>query len=165
MSEPVEPKQPSRRWRWVLGASLALNLLFVGLIAGAMLRHDGPRGAGKPPPEMRGFGLPYMRALPKENRRALFDTLRDGGYLPRRADRRAAFEEMVAAMRMQPFDASAAEAVLQGQADRLLIAQSAAQTEWLRLVSGMTDAERTAYADRMEERMEERMRRGLRKER
>lgn len=161
MNEPVEAKRPSRRWRWVFGASLALNLLFVGLIAGAMLRNEGPRGAGKSSPEMRGFGTPYMRALPKETKRALFGTLRDGGYLPSREDRRAAFAQMVAAMRMQPFDPSAVETVLQQQEDRLHTTRLAAQTEWLRLVSGMTDVERAAYADRMEERM----RRGPRKER
>lgn len=153
MSETVGTKPPSRRWRWLLGLSLALNLLFVGLVAGAILR-GGPHGGGKPGAELRSFGAPYLRELPKAERRALFRALREGGHLPDRAARRAAYDTMVAALRAQPFDPAQAATVLRAYAGTLTQAQGAAQEEWLRHVSAMSDADRAAYADRLDARMQ-----------
>lgn len=154
MSDPIQTKSPSRRWRWLLGASLALNLLFVGLVAGAVLRGGPPHGVGKHMSELRGFGAPYLRELPRAERRTLFRALRQGGYLPDRTARRAAYDAMVGALRLQPFEPTRAEQVLRQYSDTLMRAQGAAQAEWLRLVTGMSDAERAAYADRLAARLE-----------
>ncbi|WP_299873866.1 periplasmic heavy metal sensor [uncultured Sulfitobacter sp.] len=158
MSETVGAKPPSRRWRWLLGVSLALNLMFIGLVAGAVLRGGGPHGGGKHAAELRGFGAPYLRELPRAERRALFRALRTGGHLPDRAARRAAYDTMVTALRTQPFEPTQAETILRQYAGALGRAQEAAQAEWLRQVSQMSEADRAAYADRLEERMQRRPR-------
>lgn len=162
MNDAQEKKPVTGRWRWVLAISLGLNLLFVGLVAGAMLRADGKDRRGGPDrAEMRGFGAPYMRELPRQERRALFEGLRDAGVLPNRADRRAGHEALIVAMRAQPFDPSELEVLLRAQAEQMMNVREAVQGAWLRRVSMMTDAERAAYADRLEKRV----RWGYRKER
>jgi len=54
--------------RWALGLSLGVNLLVLGLVAGAVYRFDGPHGGAMR--HMRDYGTPYVMALPEERRRA-----------------------------------------------------------------------------------------------
>ena len=51
MTVTPEPEKETRRvWpRVVLVVSLGLNLLFVGLMLGAVARHGGPEGRRTPP--------------------------------------------------------------------------------------------------------------------
>ncbi|MGJ8627512.1 MAG: periplasmic heavy metal sensor [Sulfitobacter sp.] len=138
--------------RWVLAASLGLNLLFVGAFMGAAYRHAGaPRGGE--PPGMRSYATPYVLALPREKRRALFDALRGGdhGVVPlSRQERRALYAQMVVTLRTTPFDPVAAEGVLNAQRDAVLGVQSAAQSMWLKEVTDMGPGERATYADELE---------------
>lgn len=162
MSEHVGPSGPSRRWRWLLGVSLALNLLIIGAVGGAILRPGGPvRGGDIDRSEMRGFGAPYVRELPRATQRKLFRALRQQGQWPSRADRRAAYEEMIEALRAQPFDPSRPEKLLNAQAETVAVAQRTIQAAWLRHLTEMSNTQRAAYADRLEQRL----RRTPRKER
>jgi uncharacterized membrane protein len=110
MAGPAE--DPRRPWRrWLLVASLGLNLAFVGLVAGAVLR--GPPEAGPAP------GLwHYARALPDAHRRDLGRALRasrpDWGG-PREA-LRAQRAELAAALTADPFDPDAVAAILREEA-------------------------------------------------
>lgn len=138
--------------RWVLAASLSLNLLFVGSFVGAAYRHAGAPGGGEPP-AMRSYATPYVLALPREKRRALFDALHSGdhGVVPlSRQERRALYAQMVATLRATPFDPTAAEGVLSAQRDAVLGVQSAAQSMWLKEVTDMAPDERATYADELE---------------
>jgi len=141
-----------RRMRWVLIASLALNLIFVGLIAGAAYRHAGGPGAGDHArgPGARSYATPYVRALPREVRRAMFrDLRRSGSGMPSRSERRALYDRVLAALRQEPFDAAEVEDVLREQGRVALALQTAAEGAWLAEVSSMSPEERAAYADRV----------------
>lgn len=147
--------RPARRWsRWVLVASLALNLIFIGLMAGAVYRHAGGPGAREHAggPGARSYGSPYVRALPREVRRAMFRDLRrsDSG-MPSRSERRVLYDRVLAALRTEPFDAAAVEAVLREQGRVALELQTAAEGAWLAEVSAMSPQERAVYADRVAE--------------
>lgn len=135
---------------WVkilLGLSLAINLAIVGLVGGIALR-GGPLG-GKGPG--MGYALPYVLALPQEERRNVFGAIRSKPELPGRKARRAAYRDMVALLEADTFDRVAVTAVLERQARDVGQVQMVAQTAWLDTVAAMTDEERRAYAERVTE--------------
>lgn len=143
MTETV--KQP-RRWMTILlVASLGLNLLVAGVLLGAVLRFRGDH-VDVPP----GFGPALFRALPETDRKALRDELFDEH---RRGARQRAqdFAELGEALRAVPFDPVLVENVLKEQAATTALIQSNLQKKWLSRVTKMTDAERKAYADRLEQ--------------
>lgn len=148
----VDPKpRMARRLKIVLGLSLALNLLFVGLIAGAAYRHGGkggPAGAS-----LQGYAAPYMRALPREKRRAFRHAMQQGDALPDRAVRRGFYTDVLAGLRADRFDAGAVAAAMTRQREVVVGVQEAAQAAWVTLVSQMSRAERLAYAEALEERL------------
>lgn len=135
--------QVKHKKRWmpvVLTLSLALNLAVVAALAGAAWRHKetdrGPRVA-------RG-GAIYMQALPRDVRHEIFRDLR--AAMPARQDP----AEMIAALRQVPFDPAAAEAVLASERTGALMRQDAASSAWLDYITALPDAEREAYADRLQ---------------
>lgn len=140
---------------WVkiaLAMSLALNLAIIGLVAGFVLR-GGPSGARLP---AMGYAMPYVLALPKQMRRDVFDAVRGDDTLPDRRARRAVYGEMISALRATPYDESAVRAILARQADGASRVQAAAQSAWLEALAGMSDAERAAYTENMQEALERR---------
>ncbi len=144
-------EKQKRRRGWILVAltlSLALNLAVVAAIMGAAWRHrDDGRGGGA----RGGAGhAPYIHALPREDRQAVRQTMhrRSGGH--------AGFVEMLEALRREPFDPRAAQAVLDAQRADIMTRQEAARRVWLDRVGAMSAAERSAYADRLEEVLERR---------
>jgi len=153
---PMDDHTPKRRrvkLRWVLAASLGLNLLFVGAFVGAAYRQAGGPGAYGGGQMARGYATPYVQALPRETRRALHQTLRNGDQAGARLSknaRRELYAQMVAALRATPFDPAVATDVLSAQRDAVLGVQSAAQSVWLKEVTDMTPDERAAYADKLE---------------
>ncbi|APX11915.1 periplasmic heavy metal sensor [Tateyamaria omphalii] len=133
---------------WVkilLGASLAFNLAVVGLVGGLVTR-GGPLG-GKGPG--MGYATPYVIALPSEQRRVVFGTVRNDPDLPGRGARRAAYRDMVAVLEADPFDRAAVEAILQRQSRGVADVQAVAQGAWLDIVAEMPVEERRAYAQRV----------------
>lgn len=141
-----------------LGLSVALNLLFVGVMGGAFWRSkDAGIGAAR---GMQSYAAPYVRALPKDDRRALHKAIRATNPLMSRDARRAVYTQMLATLRNEPFDAGAAQAVLEGQGNAMARVQKAAQEQWLLSVTAMSTAERAAYADRLEEALKRGPRKG-----
>ncbi|MBY5932029.1 periplasmic heavy metal sensor [Tateyamaria omphalii] len=135
---------------WVkvlLGASLAGNLAVAGLVGGMALR-GGPLG-GKGPG--MGYAMPYVLALPHEDRRMVFSTVRGDPDLPDRSARRAAYRDMVALLKADTLDRVAVEAVLERQSQGVSDVQAVAQSAWLDIVTAMPAEERKAYAQRVEE--------------
>lgn len=148
-----EPEKTTRPWlKIALFGSLAVNLLFVGFLAGAMARHSGEGPQAGRNPGLGAFGAPYMLALTKEHRREVLRDLRESGrdVVPDRRARRAMFENVISELRSQPFDRAALEATVSKQADTTVQVQRRAQAAWLNVVSGMTDEERAIYADTVE---------------
>lgn len=151
MANPTRGPRGDRLTRIVLVASLALNLLVVGLAAGWALRHtDGPH-----PSRLDMAGGPLTRALSQEDRHEIGRQMRqawrqvDGG----RADMRASLDAMVADLRAVPFDpAQVAERMRQHRA-RFAVRFEMGQDILVTHLSNMTDAERRAYADRLEDKI------------
>lgn len=139
--------KPKRRWVSVLlTVSLALNLLIVGVALGTVYRIKGG-DHGKAPP---GFGPALYRALPKEDRKALRGELSER-HLKGSKLRSQDFAAMGEALRAEPFNPEAVQALLQQQAQAMAAMQGALQEEWLARITAMTDAERQVYADRLQE--------------
>ncbi len=144
MSDSPKPK---RRWMPVLlGVSLALNLLIIGIAVGATLRVKGGERAKAPP----GFGSALYRALPKEDRKTLRGDLSDR-HRKGASSRYQDFAALNEALRAEPFDPATIQTLLTRQAQSTAELQVALQNKWLARISAMTDAERTAYANRLEE--------------
>lgn len=97
---PVTTRLP--RWaKFALIASIALNVLVFGAVAGAFMR-GGPDG-----PAARGSNiLGYIATMPQEKRQKLFATTRDlrSQIRPLRQAAREAARERVAALVAEPFD-------------------------------------------------------------
>lgn len=150
------PKPPPRRrwWRLLLIASLSLNLLFVGLVAGGAMRlwRGPPPGMAMPASETALL----WRALPDGERRALRGP--ESATAPRgparAAQLRDEFENLRALLLAEPFDRAALEA-------RLSEAHARGAEQGARALAGMLDrieamdAEaRAGMVGRMEQRLE-----------
>ena len=107
----------ARRWtrgRITLAISLALNLLVVGVVAGALLSGGGPgRYSANDPDSRRGplreiGNAPFVRALEPADRQALLRALRDDGGTLRenRAELRRRFQALVAALESRSIEAA-----------------------------------------------------------
>ena len=156
MSRAPEPKQKPRGvWlRVVLFTSLAVNLLIVGMVAGAIIR-GGPPGRGSEARQMpmADFGFaPYVRALSPKDRRDLGREMRE-----LTGDRRANRDEFIAfaraflqALRAKPYDPEALQQNVARQQSRLFRHQEAGQRILLGRLAHMSDGERAAYAGRLE---------------
>lgn len=149
----AERKSPTKVWRIVLIASLALNVLIVGFVVGTALsgREGGPA---------RGLELgpgPFARALAPNERRAVLRAMRDGERLPR-VEMRENMQALVAALRAQPFDADRLNQAMQVQRDRLAQLQDDAQAALLAQIIAMSPERRAAFADTLESEMRRRPR-------
>jgi uncharacterized membrane protein len=100
LSDPSPPAAPApapaatgRGLRWLLIASLALNLLVAGALAGLWLKGPPPHGPHRGGPSATAFGLMmFSRDLPPERREAVRKPLREArrAARPLREDMRAA---------------------------------------------------------------------------
>ena len=140
--------------RWVkitLVVSLALNLLVVGGVAGAALSGGKWRDHGQH--RMAPVGGPLTRALTETDRRAIGQAMREArrGEPNHREIHRAAFNGLLDDLRAIPFERDAAEARLREIRTVVEGKLTLGQTLLLDRLEQMTDAERAAYADRLEE--------------
>ncbi|MEK0162821.1 periplasmic heavy metal sensor [Phaeobacter sp. A36a-5a] len=147
-NEPPRPER--RRWmRWLLIASLALNLVIVGIVGGAAWRFAGGRAAaGMPPP----VGAILFRDLEVETRRSLRKAA-EGEHGSYQGRRQAEGRKVVDLLRADPFDAEALSGMLDEHAERRHGFQRSVQAAWLDQVVAMSPVERAAYADNLEQRI------------
>ncbi|MEE9426779.1 MAG: periplasmic heavy metal sensor [Paracoccaceae bacterium] len=154
-NETLPPKKSGSRWlRLLLVASLALNLLIVGMIAGAIFRGGPPdhiRRASAPPLYDLGYG-PYARALSKDDRQQITSAMGELGpdLRANRADFRAHLVLMLEALRQSPYKPETVSEILSQQQSRLQERQDIGKTLFLSQIAEMTDDERAKYADRLE---------------
>lgn len=138
-----------RGMRIALILSLTLNLLILGIMGGAMLAHGGRDD----PRRVRDIGFgPYTDALSPEDRKALRDA-----FLKAKPDFRASREEarsdvaaLAAAIRAEPYDRGAVEAVMASQAARIEDRLQLGRGLLLDRLDAMGAEARTALAERME---------------
>jgi uncharacterized membrane protein len=159
------PAGKGRLVKWVLALSLALNLVIIGLVAGAAMRFSGAHDEGRfRGPAEHSYGAPFVRALPREAKRELQRSLRaQAPQLPSRAERRASYGQMVQVLRQEPFDPAQAQAIFEQQSNAAQSLRDRAQTAWLELVSAMSPAERAEVAQRLEQGLERGPERGPQK--
>lgn len=139
-----------RKRRWmpvVLALSLAVNVAVVAAVSGAAWRHKGAERDG---PRVSRGGAIYMQALPREVRHDLYKRLRAT------MTERPLTNDMLTALRQEPFDPAAAARVLEAELEAGLMRQDKASGEWLTYITGLSGAERNAYADRLQELSERR---------
>jgi uncharacterized membrane protein len=146
------PGNSGRGLRIALAVSVALNLAVVGVVVGALVKHDGP--AGRMEGRDLGFGA-FTEALNPDQRA----TLRRG-FIAKMPDLRAARQEMradqktlLASLRAEPFDPAALSAVLTSQSQRAAGQLAVGQGLLRDLLLSMDAEARHGFADRLEERL------------
>jgi uncharacterized membrane protein len=157
MTDPTPAPAKPRRWLMpLLIVSLAINLMIAGIVAGSWLSPDGPRKRDEGQRAIRGvLGEPFFRALPEDQRREMAreilgdrDRFREG-----REALRARFENFLAALRAESFDRAELERLLADQRQAAVRRQDFGESLLLDRLEAMTQAERAAYADALEERL------------
>ena len=144
---PSQPR-PVRRWlRWLLVASLGLNLLLLGLAAGAILR--GPPDRVRAGPAL-GY---YAHALPNPYRRDLGRELRAsrGDWAATRdalRDQRLAF---AAALTAEPYDQDRVEALLAEEQSFATSLGARARALLAAQIARMDPEARAAFAERLQD--------------
>ena len=154
MSDTNPPTAPRRRWVMpLLFVSLALNLLVVGAVVGRSLSPDAPHKRERVDGPIRSvIGEPFVRALGREDRRAMLDDLRREAPKIRetREDLRGRFIAFLEALRADPFDPTAVEQLLQDQSEVARGRQELGRMLMVNRLNEMSADERAAYADRLE---------------
>lgn len=160
---PVLPTGPSRRVKLALYASLALNLLFIGIVGGAVLHGppDRPAMMGRD----LGFG-PFTEALSPADRMALMEAFRRSGGNPRemRQAMKADFAEFVRVLRSEPFEPSALEHAAAALKSRGAQRLDLGQRLMMERIAQMSPGDRKAFADRLEAMMARGPKRGDREQ-
>lgn len=140
-----------RGLRIALGVSLALNLLVVGVVAGAFLREGGPRDR-----MVRDLDLgPLTDAFRAEDRMAMRrEFIR---RMPALRDMRDAMQQdfgaLLAVLRREPFDRAAAQGVLENQRQRMQERVDLGQELILDRLAAMSPEARAGFADQLERRL------------
>lgn len=150
MSDTSVVNVPGKGLRIALAVSVALNLAVVGVAAGAFLHgHDGPDGVRE-----LGFG-PFTEALSQEDRaglrRALIAKMPEMRQVRREVMQDS--QDMLAALRAEPFVEAQLTAVMETQRARMAQRLEIGQGLMRDLLLAMTPEARLAFADRLEARL------------
>ncbi len=136
----------SRRTRYALIASLALNLLFVGTIGGSIwaFRHHAPWSMGGVNTHLRGFAA----TLPVERRFAVWQATREErrALWPLRKEVRAARAEARQALLAQPFDKQTFSAAQMRVLEAEVVARRASHQLYIAVADALSPEERAAFA-------------------
>lgn len=152
MSQPSQDKPSGmRNWmRVVLIVSLALNLLMIGAIGGAVLKHGKWRGHHAS--RLHMVGGPMTRALDNDDRRAIGrkmrEAYREGGS--GREERQEYMRGLIEDLKAVPFDPAAVKTRMESARSVFRERLDVGQAVLLDHLASMDDAERAAYADRLQ---------------
>ena len=140
--------KPRNLWKILFGISLALNLLIVGAIGGAILR------VGKGPmAKHHASGFLYMRALNFEDKKALRKAIfrnKNSRKIIREKEH-SSYISAVKILKKDPFDRKAFEDLLDEQTKHSKSRQSSARVALVTQITGMTKEERLIYSERLED--------------
>ena len=140
--------KPRNLWKILFGISLALNLLIVGAIGGAILR------VGKGPmAKHHASGFLYMRALNFEDKKALRKAIfrnKNSRKIIREKEH-SSYISAVKILKKDPFDRKAFEDLLDEQTKHSKTRQSSARVALVAQITGMTKEERLIYSERLED--------------
>ena len=150
---PAAAPQPVKTMtlRWVLIASLAVNLAVGGLVVGTFLK-GGPGGHDLA--RDMGFG-PFDMALRPQDRDALKVLLRAraGNLKSIRAETLADLQRILAALRADPFEVATLDTAFSAQQDHLMARIQLGNQTMLDFLASLSVQERLDFADRLEERL------------
>ncbi|MGH1578698.1 periplasmic heavy metal sensor [Planktotalea sp.] len=163
--QPTPPvSKPKRRFRILFGLSLALNLLVIFAIVGALMH--GPRSRSGPPGS-REISAPYVKAFDRDAKRSLRKEMRS--RLPDRREAIAAneadYQAFLKVVRSENFDAERALSIMEAQINRAGGFQKLGRELSIQRLSEMSVEDRRSYADRVQVHLDERKTRGPRNER
>ncbi|GAA6179341.1 MULTISPECIES: periplasmic heavy metal sensor [unclassified Shimia] len=151
MTQETMPKGKKRGLlRGLLIGSLALNLLIVGLVGGAIFNF---KHAGGPSTTPDRFSAPFIRALSFEDKREVGRAIRKSyrnADIDRAADR-LLYATALEQLRQSPFDVDALAATVAALDGASRLRRDLARDSFMAQVNAMSDTERAAYADRFEE--------------
>lgn len=140
------PPRASRRTRYALIASLALNLLFVGTIGGSIwaFRHHAPWAMSGVNAHLLGF----TATLPADRKYAVWQATREErrALRPLRKEVRAARAEARQALLAQPFDKQKFSAAQMRVLEAEVVARRAAHQLFIAVADVLTPEERAAFA-------------------
>lgn len=140
-----------RGGRIVLFMSLALNLIVVGLVVGALVMGGG-RDTDRRPPRGGETGLgPVLMALTPEDRRTLGRDMRRAlrQAVRNRGETRALARNLAQAMRAEPYDSTRIDDLVAAQFEDVDKRLSIARELFLTRAAAMSPEERAAFADRL----------------
>lgn len=147
------PRRPRRWERILLVVSLGLNLLVAGVVIGGVATHDR-----RPPKHSVGAVSigPLTYAFDKADREALRRAVQEQstGIEDMRRALDADIARLATALRATPWDAEAAGSVLAGMRGRFEARGELGERLILERLAGMSEAERLAFATRLERRGE-----------
>ena len=135
-------------WKILFGISLALNLLIIGAVGGAMIRMS--KG---PVANHRASGLLYMRALNFEDKKSFRKELfrnKDSRKIGR-AKEYSSYSSAVKILKKDPFDRKAFEELLDQQTKFSKSSQRSARLALVAQITKMTKEERSIYSERLED--------------
>ncbi len=152
MGDEQQITQPGRKWtRYLLVASLGLNIIVAGLVGGAMLR-GGPPDHIRRDRDVSVLGLrAYYRALDESSQTELRDAIKAKRTQIKvgRAAFRAHLEALANAISVEPFDPAAVTQVLQSQAGTVSENIRTGHQLLLDRVSAMSPEARQTMAERL----------------
>ncbi|MEM1430680.1 MAG: periplasmic heavy metal sensor [Pseudomonadota bacterium] len=141
-----------------LVVSVGLNLVILGLIAGAAMDHRRAETRPEPAAMARELGLgPYARALSPDRQLELGGKVaararqNAGDRPPLRRELRAGLRNMLQELRSDDFDADRVAALLARQNGAIEVRRRSGQESLVEILSDMSPDERLAYADRLEQ--------------
>ena len=147
MSNSTDLKQRNL-WKILFGISLAINLLIIGALGGALSR------AGKGPMvKHRTSGFLYMRALNFEDKKVLRKKLlrnKDSRKIIR-AKEHSSYSSAIKILKKDPFDRKAFEDLLDEQTRYSKSKLSSARAALVAQIANMTKEERLVYSQRLED--------------
>ncbi len=157
-TSPVEgaaDRPQAKRWpRVLLVLSLTLNLLILGVIAGAQVRDVRDLRRAPPPTRetLRDTGMaPFFDAMPRDMRGRMGAQMRSrmGAHGPDRDMLAQEMRDMIAVLKTEPYDAAALTALLNAQQARAEARAAAGRKLLLNQIAGMSAAERERFADEL----------------
>ncbi len=144
----------NRRWvKILLVLSLALNLLIVGMVVGALTGHRFGGGDAGSRIALRDISHgPYTRALSVEDRKVIGEMMRkelgtDRENIPKL---RQSYRALLRALRADTYDAAKVRHLIDEQQAFVVSRQQLGQRLMLERFSAMTPSQRRAFAKRLE---------------
>lgn len=150
MSDTTTPATGSRRMKYVLIGSLALNLLFIGAVVGMGFKkhHHGPGGG----PHFGLMGL--TRVLPEERRKEVEEILKKeyAAMRPAMEELHKARHEAADRLAAEPFDRAGLERAIAALSEKEQSLRSATLETFLTEAARLNADERKQLADRWRKR-------------